>query len=313
MPQPVESDGVLGLDPAERDAYELIMSRPSATLAELAESWRRTEPLADVLAALEDRSLIVSTVDRFRAVAPALAFDALLTDFEDQLEHARRHAGTLDAAYQARPTTRATSTVVEVVTGQRAVHQRLWQIKRAAREQIGFLAKPPRFVDETDTGPLSRGVACRTIYDRSSIEPPGALSTVEHLINRGQLARVLPDLPVSLYLADERIAVLPLQRQPAAADAIVVVHPSALLDALVKLFETLWQRALPLHAPPADQEGEAQRLITLLLSGLTDEAIAHQLGLSHRTVQRRVAKLMAELGAHTRFQAGVQAALGQLR
>ena len=29
----------------------------------------------------------------------------------------------------------------------------------------------------------------------------------------------------------------------------------------------------------------------------------------HRTVQRRVATLMAELGAHTRFQAGVRAAL----
>jgi len=49
------------------------------------------------------------------------------------------------------------------------------------------------------------------------------------------------------------------------------------------------------------------------LSGLTDEAIARQLGLSHRTVQRRVAAFMADLGAHTRFQAGVKAALQQRR
>jgi hypothetical protein len=135
---------------------------------------------------------------------------------------------------------------------------------------------------------------------------------VEDSIRAGLLARVLPDLPVSLYLVDDRTAVLPLQRHP-ASEAIIVVHPSALLDALAKLFDGLWQRAMPLNAPRAASDAGAQRLITLLLSGLTDEAIAHQLGLSHRTVQRRVAALMADLGAHTRFQAGVQAALGRMR
>jgi DNA-binding NarL/FixJ family response regulator len=61
------------------------------------------------------------------------------------------------------------------------------------------------------------------------------------------------------------------------------------------------------------QQQDQQRLITLLLSGLTDEAIARQLGTSHRTIQRRVAALMSELGAHTRFQVGVQAALNRRR
>jgi hypothetical protein len=50
-----------------------------------------------------------------------------------------------------------------------------------------------------------------------------------------------------------------------------------------------------------------------LLSGFTDEAIARQLGTSHRTVQRRVAALMADLGAQTRFQVGVRAAVGERR
>ena len=51
--------------------------------------------------------------------------------------------------------------------------------------------------------------------------------------------------------------------------------------------------------------------MTLLLSGLTDEAIARQLALGYRTVQRHIAALMTKLGAHTRFQAGVRAALDQ--
>ena len=301
---------VLGLTGPQRRAYELLLDHPGAAADQLGPQWTEREPLAGVLAELEDHGLASSVPgppQRFRAVAPTVAFDARLAEVEDRLEHARRHVGTLDAAYRARSANRDASSVVEVVTGQRAVRQRLRQIHRAARQQLAILAKPPAFPDVEAN---RAGLVCRTIYDRSAIEHPGALSTVEQLIHSGQLARVLPDLPVSLYLADEKVGVLPLRRAP-ATDAIIVVHPSALLDALVKLFDGLWARALPLH-PPGDGQRSgalAQRLITLLLSGLTDEAIAHQLGLSHRTVQRRVAALMAELGAHTRFQAGVQAAL----
>src|SRR2546430_2156592 len=187
---------VLGLTGPQRRAYELLLDHPGAAADQLGPQWTEREPLAGVLAELEDHGLASSVPgppQRFRAVAPTVAFDARLAEVEDRLEHARRHVGTLDAAYPARSANR----------------------------------------------------------DASS------------------------------------------------------------LDALVKLFDGLWARALPLH-PPGDGQRSgplAQRLITLLLSGLTDEAIAHQLGLSHRTVQRRVAALMAELGAHTRFQAGVQAAL----
>lgn len=48
-------------------------------------------------------------------------------------------------------------------------------------------------------------------------------------------------------------------------------------------------------------------LITLLTAGMTDDAIARRLGVSARTVQRRVSELMESLGARTRFQAGAQA------
>ncbi|HZE50859.1 MAG TPA: helix-turn-helix transcriptional regulator, partial [Jatrophihabitantaceae bacterium] len=97
----------------------------------------------------------------------------------------------------------------------------------------------------------------------------------------------------------------------------VIVHAPALLAALSTLFEGLWERALPMHMPATPVQAgrrasvDEHRLITLLLSGLTDEAIARQLALGYRTVQRHIAGLMSKLGAHTRFQAGVQAALKQ--
>jgi len=318
--------GVIGLGDAERAAYELLVNRPAATLEELGAMWTRPEPLPDVLAALEERAVICTTAGpppRYGPVAPDVAFASALTEFEERLERARRHIGILDAAFQANPAEHNAATVVEVVTGHRAIRQRLRQLQRGARTQVGCLAKPPYFDNDGTTDAalelLDRGVACRTVYARSAIEHPGALATVERLSRAGQESRVLPDLPLNVYLVDDRHAVLPLRRGPAnsetGAEAAVVVHPSALLDALVKLFEGMWLRALPLHPPIEEQRTgvDQQRLITLLLSGLTDEAIARQLGLSHRTVQRRVATFMAEVGAHTRFQAGVKAALQQRR
>lgn len=45
----------------------------------------------------------------------------------------------------------------------------------------------------------------------------------------------------------------------------------------------------------------------MMAVGLTDQAIAHRLGLGLRTVQKRVHHLLEQLNADTRFQAGVRA------
>jgi DNA-binding NarL/FixJ family response regulator len=48
-------------------------------------------------------------------------------------------------------------------------------------------------------------------------------------------------------------------------------------------------------------------LLKLLLLGLTDAAAGAQLGISVRTVQRRVAELMELAGVATRIQLGAEA------
>ncbi|MFE7357241.1 response regulator transcription factor [Streptomyces sp. NPDC057543] len=50
-----------------------------------------------------------------------------------------------------------------------------------------------------------------------------------------------------------------------------------------------------------------RQLLTYLSGGLTDESIARELGVSERTVARRITRLQQMLGARTRFQLGVQA------
>ena len=50
-----------------------------------------------------------------------------------------------------------------------------------------------------------------------------------------------------------------------------------------------------------------QRILALLDAGLTDRALGNHLGLSQRTVQRRVRHLMEPAGVDTRFRLGVEA------
>jgi DNA-binding NarL/FixJ family response regulator len=83
------------------------------------------------------------------------------------------------------------------------------------------------------------------------------------------------------------------------------------------LFDRVWRDGLPLvlgsdgvvEGATGDGLPELDaRILGLLLAGLTDQAVANQLGLSMRTVQRRVRALMDLVATQTWLQHGFQAA-----
>ncbi|GAA4608558.1 DNA-binding CsgD family transcriptional regulator [Actinoplanes octamycinicus] len=105
-------------------------------------------------------------------------------------------------------------------------------------------------------------------------------------------------------------AMLPLRHNEHTAPASVLIHPSGLLDAMLAFYDVLWERGYPVAPGAAGEELDEvdRRLLSLLLSGLTDQAVAGRLGLSLRTVQRRIHQLMTKAGVHTRLQLGWHAA-----
>ncbi|MGW3812086.1 hypothetical protein [Micromonospora sp. NPDC005113] len=88
---------------------------------------------------------------------------------------------------------------------------------------------------------------------------------------------------------------------------------SALTDGLQAIFEQLWTHASPIRfgsgrqGATATHDADTSELIDLLNAGVKDESIARHLGVSPRTVRRRIAELLDELDATGRFQAGVRA------
>lgn len=144
----------------------------------------------------------------------------------------------------------------------------------------------------------------------------GVLETVEAGASAGHRVAVGDGLPFGGLIVDDRAALIDLSRHDRHADGSFVVRRRAPIAAVEALFEVAFELATPMAPTLARVTGGSgepplaerdRRVLALLATGATDQQIARSLGVSTRTVERRVALLMRALGAATRFQAGVQA------
>lgn len=320
---------LLDLTPDDQAVYETLVDGPAMTHAELADVVTANVEVPSVMASLESRGLvsrIPGSPARFAAVAPEIALEALFLERERRLKQARGYVRQLSARFQ-RSDARDPAELVEIVSGRAAIRQRSAQLQRSARHQFRGVDRPPYTVDSVETAieqpveaeMLRTGIRYRVIYDTAGLESFHQMrSDLEESMALGEEARVLTNTPTKLIIIDDRIAMIPLEPASASLVSMIVVHPSGLLDALCSLFEDLWRRSLPLTLPePGQRAGTGHlpdrptddelRLLNLLATGITDDAIAKHLGVSHRTVQRRLRALLDRLDAETRFQAGLQA------
>jgi len=304
----------LGIEPDDEELYECVLRQTNPTVSDLATRLRR--PPAEIrrgLATLDGLGLVTTlsgTPKRWVAPPPDVAIGALIQHRERRLRSLQRTVRHYVNAYQrGEAAADANTHLVEALHGRDAITERIEQLHAQARDQVCIFDKPPHAQDESGPaqhGALRRGITYRTVYERASLDTPGRLEEVRRGVEAGEDARVLPQLPVKLLLVDRRWAMVPISA--GVVDHALVIRSSALLDGLVSLFEQQWQRAIPLFGGPGSSADEGGDLLTMLLTGMTDETIARRLGIGLRTVQRRVRALMDDLGADTRFQAGFQAA-----
>jgi len=316
---------VLGLDSLEEGTYRRLVALTSESAEALAAAMNaEVLELRTALESLEEKGLVArstATPGHFVASPPDLALGSLIVDRQEDIRRAQLELGRLTEAYRGAISDRTDTQVVDVVHGRQAVAQRFAQLQRGATREVLALVKssvvavaPEDNVDEALA--LARGVDYRVVLERAAFEKPGFLDVAAESIRAGVTVRVTEEIPLRLMVADRRIALLPLV--PATADSgggALLVHPSGLLDALLTLFDLVWQSAfevVPTEAGMSKRAGDQidevdARILTLLLAGLTDHAIGGQLGMSLRTIQRRVSALMERARVVTRFQLGHEA------
>ena len=306
----------LGLDAAEEALYETLLRHPAASLDELRR--HRADFSGPVLAGMVAKGLLRKRDDGYVAVAPDLALRMLLDKRRRTLEVAEQRIAELDRLHRAQPGPPA-EPPVELVPGP-AAHDRLTALHRLAADQIRSFETPPYAKkllpadSQLAMEGLGRGMRHRIVYSRAAVEDQG-LATLTACLGAGEEARVVGEVPMRLSLFDDQAAILPVTAGRMITEGILVVRPSSLLDALSTLFEIVWARALPLGldqpTEPADGVDDESVLVALLAAGMSDHAIARQLDISVRTVGRKIQRVLADLNAATRFQAGV--AVGMAR
>jgi DNA-binding CsgD family transcriptional regulator len=316
----------LGLAHSDGRIYVALVARPKATSAELAEVCGLSAVAAGRgLARLVESGLagrISGTPVRYLAAAPDVVISDLIDRREAELSRARSFVHELMQTHREAARISHPDLAVEVLSNRDDISSLARRIGSDSRVQIRAFDRPP-YVDRPGTNfqlqmeKLRGGVRHRVVYDRAALAWPGRIDRdILPSLKAGEQARVRPDLPLKLVISDDRIAMIPFSTAPRGEASAYVISQSSLLGALVALFEAEWERALPLAEVLADGAGsaahgtpddETRSLLALLASGLSDSAIARSLGWSGRTTQRRIQRLMRDLGASSRFQASVLA------
>ncbi|HEV2450834.1 MAG TPA: helix-turn-helix domain-containing protein [Streptosporangiaceae bacterium] len=316
----------VGLSVEQQAIYLALLEVSPATAAQLRDRVPgvRVRP---AIAALEGAGLVSRLTGqpaRYQPAPPDMALEVLVRAREQELRQVRLEVTRLAERFQAGMDPVRPEEVVEVVSTRDATLQRWEQLQRSAQREVRSFDRPPyanevAAPNQVERERLAAGISFRAVYARAGLDLPGRLDAMRAMVAAGEQARVTADLPVKMFLADNAIGLIPLERRDRAdaADSALVIHSSSLLDTLSALFEAIWATSVPVKfgddgtaetKSSGEEPGEGQRtLLGLLAVGLTDEAIGRQLGWHPRTVQRHVRRLMSELGAQTRFQAGLQA------
>ncbi|MDH6705726.1 DNA-binding CsgD family transcriptional regulator [Kitasatospora sp. MAA19] len=319
---------VLDPDSERGRVYHCLVGRPRARVPELADGAGLDEDtVLAVLRDLADEGVAVAfdtagtTDDRdhaWEALPPGRVVEAVLHSDAVRQATARRAGAELERLYRFARRDAGTYGALEVVEDVAQVLAASRRLQLAARHQVRVIDVPPYsgssafYLDQEvlQRQRMAAGVVYRSIYHGCAFDDPVAGPNMARMIEAGEQARTLDEPPLKLALGDDDLAIVTLAADGRPGVVSLLIRPSSLLRALAAVFETLWRLAVPASVSAVDLQidDRDRRILTLMASGATDDAIARRLGLGRRTVVRRVSALLAQLGATTRFQAGVQAA-----
>ncbi|MFD7161630.1 helix-turn-helix domain-containing protein [Kribbella sp. NPDC059898] len=315
----------LGLNQAEEAHYrslvidggaaaEALSSRVGSTAAEARE-------VLDALAKLGLAEAVPSDdgEPRWFAAPPDVALRGLLNSRRHELSVAETSVARLAAIFRSDLGQAAIGDLVEVVLGATAVRSRFLQIQRAARHEVcAFVDARPVALsgqdNEAEGEALGRGVRFRVVIERSAFEAPGTVNDAVEAIESHAQVRTVDRVPTKLVVADGTVALVPLAVR-GYQTAALVIRAAGLVRSLVALFESIWSSAVPIGLGPggpieetaAGPDDADLAVLALMLTGLTDDAVGKQLGMSGRTVQRRLRVLMDLTGSTSRMQLGWEA------
>lgn len=319
----------LGLSKDAEEVYRLMLAEPTFGVADLSERLGLAEQ--QVRAGMDE--LVRFTLAResrdhpgsLRTVSPGIALSTLLRRQERELAQRQQEladqkvAVSLAVAEYADLQTKHPDSDSQRLIGLDAVQAQLETLAHeltteclsimpgGGQSQASLDASRP-----LDQEAMGHGISLLTLYQDSVRNDPATYSYAQWVTDHGGEVRTAPILPPRMLIFDRRVTLVPIDPDNTKLGALCTREP-AIVASLVAIFEQAWHTAVPLGAsasPDTDTglTGLERKLLTLLGSGLTDDAAGSRLGISARSVRRQMAALMERLGATSRFEAGLKAA-----
>ena len=307
--------GVLS-DPDVLAVLRTLYRVRSATVSEFSalESIPR-DRLDEILAILEQAGYVSRAGDAITAISPDAAVGAIL---RREVEGQQASLSAATALLEALPTITRDwelgeagseySLSAEIIHG----HQAQWEAWGRYATQwppidpiclypdltiLSTIVAPDVARVRAETGVST---VLRAILPAAVCAVPASLPTLTLLQDAGVQIRTLGRVPNWMYVDDGNYASVPVTWTEHPPNSILIIRHPTVVSALAYVAETHWALALPYSA---DAEGW-EPVLRLLAQGLSDRAIGAALGISQRTVQRRITEAMDALGAGSRFELG---------
>jgi DNA-binding CsgD family transcriptional regulator len=310
--------------------YRALLRRPGTTLAEAAARLMLSaEDLDKPLSRLAEMGLVRSDDgDTFIAISPMLA-EATALGAEDlelgarraALEERRNTIRQLVPDWNDALSESTREVAVDLISEESAISNVLMHYADNCETELLSVA-PGRLPTTRIDGrtrvanlyTLRRGIKTRALYQHTALRDRASRSYLHELADNGAKIRFAPSVPGRSLVVDRRVALLPIPTSDPGRHGLAVVREPNVVAWVIATFEQLWAEAAPLEEVINKQHDETEfdhtlsAILRLMAEGEKDEAISRRLSISVRTCRRHIADYMAQVGATSRFQAGVIAA-----
>ncbi len=303
--------------------YLTLLSQPAPDRESLVAAGIEESTIALASVALIGRGLLIVAEDgSWDVPSPDMALDAWASDTERRARSWRASANELQQIYfSARQhvvesTVRELSSLADIASATAtitaAAQAEILCLRADSRRTRQLLLDPYNSHREIFRNARGEVIDIRAVYDPAVLDTAGALDALRERVIGGEDIRISGPLHFSAIIVDEQAAVIEFTNQDPSGSGALLIRSRSFVQALVSFTEATWQVGVPLTPEDTPSSSAAATrdaiILRLLASGASDSTITRRLGISQRTVERRVRHLMDSLGAETRFQAGVEAA-----
>lgn len=320
-------------EPLLTELYLYMLGRPNVTENDLIQAGFTPSRVRIATSLLQGRGMVVRDGDSWCLVPPSQSLPGLADRLEERARTLRASIPGLIAAHRAAERSPESSSVmgVERLIGTRKVSFAMMELfsqagSRCIAMRTGSLATRHGVMDmmptahEGRTSRDGRRLAVKTVLDAELIKKFSREEFDGLYDVPTEDILVAPNVPFTALVSDQGSAVVEVEMNGEPVGVIItdrglVTAVHATVTLLIQL-GTKWREGKKTvnGAGSSSRDGladaltpEEKRILELLATGLPDATIARRLGISSRTLDRRLRSLLDRLNAANRFQAGVLA------